>query len=99
MMVPDISGNDPVPERPSTTDDAGTPASRERGDGYVIGLALAGVILGGAVGFFISFSTVGLFITILCTAGGVIGGGVGGALVGEALKKRMMGRDTHEDDE
>lgn len=73
--------------------------SRERGDGYVIGLSLLGLILGGAVGFFMAFSTVGLLITILCTAGGVIVGGVAGALIGDALKRRMTEQHTDEDDE
>ncbi len=64
-------------------------SSREPGDGFVIAGALLGVALGGALGFFVSRDIGGLFIEVLCAAGGALLLGSVGALLGEKVKARM----------
>ena len=74
------------------------PPPKKAGDVYIIVGALLGVVLGGAVGFLVSGGIGGLFITILCTAGGSLIGGTVGAWLGEKVEKRATRQRGSEGD-
>ncbi len=67
-------------------DDKGK-TSRSGGNGTVIVSSVIGIILGAAIGYFISSGFVGLLIVILCTVGGGLLGGAVGNYLGEYAKK------------
>lgn len=62
------------------------PPHREPGDGFILALAVVGILLGGCLGFVISRGIGGIIIAVLCILGGVLIGGTGGAFVGEKIK-------------
>ncbi len=55
---------------------------------YVIILSVIGIIIGAAVGYFISAGFVSIVLMILCTAGGAVIGGAIGGFLGERLHER-----------
>ena len=57
------------------------------GNRAVIIASVIGIILGAAIGYFISAGFVGLFVVILCTVGGGFIGGAIGTYLGEYGKK------------
>jgi hypothetical protein len=65
------------------------PPPKKPGDANVVGFAILGLLVGGAAGFFISIH-LDIGIIIISTFAGIIIGGVVGALIGEALKKRRF---------
>ncbi len=66
--------------------DQGNQSAKESGSGYVIVMTVIGLVLGAAIGYFLAFPVVGLFLGILSILGGAILGSVAGAYVGERMK-------------
>jgi hypothetical protein len=69
--------------------DPDVPPHPKPGDSYVVVSAIIGLLIGGALGFFLPLHS-GLGVIILSTFGGIIIGGILGALVGEAIKRRSL---------
>jgi hypothetical protein len=74
------------------------PPEREPGDAFVIAGAIIGLILGGTVGFFVSYGIGGLIIAILATGGGVLLGGSVGAFLGQRMKETKNRSKSGNDD-
>ena len=62
---------------------------KEPGDGYTITAAILGILIGGAVGFFIAKDVAGIFLTVICVIGGMLIGGSAGGLIGERIRKSI----------
>jgi uncharacterized protein YcfJ len=77
--------------------DSEKPPENEPRDALVIAGAIVGLILGGSIGFFVSFGIGGVFIAILATGGGALLGGSVGALLGQRLRDAKKGRDRGDD--
>jgi uncharacterized protein YcfJ len=77
--------------------DSEKPPENEPRDAIVIVGAIVGLILGGSIGFFVSFGIGGVFIAILATGGGALLGGSVGALLGQRLREAKKRRDTSDD--
>ncbi len=82
----------PAPDSHGDRSDSDRGNSKEPGDAYVIACAVLGIAIGGAVGLWVSRDIGGLFIAVLCAAGGALLGGSVGALLGEKLKARIVKR-------
>jgi hypothetical protein len=73
--------------RPENDPDA--PPHPKPGDSCIVVSTIIGLLIGGALGFFLPLHS-GLGVILLSTFGGIIIGGILGALVGEAFKRRRF---------
>jgi membrane protein YqaA with SNARE-associated domain len=76
-----------TPDGSSKFNDEKGKSSGSGGNKAVIITSVIGIVLGAAIGYFISSGFVGLLIVILCTIGGGLLGGAVGNYLGEFAKK------------
>lgn len=82
----------PEPQNSSQFTDKGNKSSSSGGNGITIVASVIGILLGAAIGYFVSAGVVGLFIVILCTVGGGFLGGAVGTYLGEFIRKGLAER-------